>query len=266
MTGRTSLLNVTFEGTLAALTSHAERAASISIRMNIGEPPNRLQYTLTGLWIARHAGCGQVAGKPHLGQPGNLAEGTLFLEKMCGADYDLKLLLDPQMREGLAIHVDDREVEVSYNEQRGRIDARQSRHREIRASASGNHRSYSIRTFRRGYQRCGSAGTGAKVADAHPGCFRILTQPIRSANHAFREQPDIETQPGRSQVLPFFVGGEQVKQQRGQAGLPEHLCDMPISRAVPAAAAAVREQHHAEGAIGSGQVAFECDGAGGDLD
>src|SRR5690606_24807211 len=58
-------------------------------------------------------------------------------------------------------------------------------------------------------------------------------------------------------VAPRFVGREQVDEQRRQAGLVQRVGDLPVARALAAAAAAVCEDDDAGGAVGHGEVAFK---------
>jgi hypothetical protein len=70
---------------------------------------------------------------------------------------------------------------------------------------------------------------------------------------------DVEPELGRAVVPLFLVGGEEVGQDGGQTGASEFGGDVPVAWAVAAAAAAVREQHHAAGPFRHGDVSLERD-------
>src|SRR5438105_10097042 len=65
-------------------------------------------------------------------------------------------------------------------------------------------------------------------------------------------------------VDELFFGRQQISKHGRQAGLVEQFGDMPVARAEAAAAAAMREQHHALCRLRQGQVGVERGTAGGD--
>jgi hypothetical protein len=81
-----------------------------------------------------------------------------------------------------------------------------------------------------------------------------------------REQVDVEAQVRCMLVDHLFLRCQKIDQQSRQFCLVEHACDMAIAGAVPAAAAAVSEQHDRISAFRQGQIALKSDGVCGDLD
>ena len=68
-----------------------------------------------------------------------------------------------------------------------------------------------------------------------------MGQPGGRAGEAVGEQADVEPQVGGAGIHHFFLGGEQVEQERAEPGLLEPAGDGAVARAEPAAAAAMRE-------------------------
>jgi hypothetical protein len=69
----------------------------------------------------------------------------------------------------------------------------------------------------------------------------FVLKPICRFSKAPRQKPDIETQVPRLEVHLLFGFGQQVQEQGGQAAFLENTRDIPVSAAVAATAAAVRE-------------------------
>src|SRR5258706_1903340 len=67
-----------------------------------------------------------------------------------------------------------------------------------------------------------------------------------------------KTEVGRPEVDRLFLSGEKVHQQRCQLRFVEKSRHIAIAGAVPAAAAAVCEQHHPACPLGQAQVALKC--------
>jgi hypothetical protein len=76
-------------------------------------------------------------------------------------------------------------------------------------------------------------------------------------NKALREQIDVEAEVARAKVDLLFLRGQQIEQQRANARRLKRTRDELIARAVPAAAAAVREEDDAARAGGQTQLSFQ---------
>ena len=64
---------------------------------------------------------------------------------------------------------------------------------------------------------------------------------LRHGNEPAREQADIETQMSGICVGGFFLGREEIEEQRSYSGIAQNFCDSLIARTAPAAAAPMRE-------------------------
>ena len=203
-----------------------------------------------------------MAEEPVPGQPGNGVESTRLLEQVSGAGHHGQVVLAAQLRLGPAVEIQHHLVAPADDQQRRRGHRGQPGTGQIWAAAAGHHgRDASARLGRRQQRRRG-AGAGAEVADGGPRRARLGAQPSGHLDQAAGEQADVE----HVGPVPFLLGGEQVEQQRAQAGILQNAGDMLVARAVPAAAAAVDEHHNPWGACRHGQVAGQPDGAGLGLD
>ena len=88
------------------------------------------------------------------------------------------------------------------------------------------------------------------------------TQPRGDAGEPAGKKPDVE----HVGPVRLLIGGEQVKQQRAQGCLVQHGSHVAVPRAVPAAAAAMREHHDPARLVRHGQLPGEADRPRADLD
>lgn len=77
---------------------------------------------------------------------------------------------------------------------------------------------------------------------------------IRQLREPFRKEPDIETELHGRLINALFLDGQQVDQQRRQAGLMENIRHKPIARAQVAAAAAMGEHDEPLRVIRDGEI------------
>ena len=90
----------------------------------------------------------------------------------------------------------------------------------------------------------------------------LLHEPLGSALQTPSQKIDIKA----GFVHGVFLSGQQVHEQRTDAGALEALGDKIVSRAVAAAAAAVGEQYDAAGLRGNDQRSLQFDSIDGDMD
>ncbi len=76
-----------------------------------------------------------------------------------------------------------------------------------------------------------------------------MRQPVGRVDEPFGEQIDIEAQVCRARVNDFFMQRQQIDQQRRQLCFVQHPRHITIAGAVPAASAAMREQHNCLGIL-----------------
>ena len=98
--------------------------------------------------------------------------------------------------------------------------------------------------------------------ERHSGGSLGRGEPVGRVGEPPGQQPDVEPERPRAGVDPLLGLGEQVQQQRSVAGVLQPGGDLPVARAVPAAAAAVGEQDHAARQLRDGEVAGEHDAGG----
>jgi hypothetical protein len=58
-------------------------------------------------------------------------------------------------------------------------------------------------------------------------------------------------------IHSFFLGAQQIEQQRAERAIAQECCNPSIARTVPAAAAAMREYDDTDVAVGQLELAFE---------
>jgi len=115
------------------------------------------------------------------------------------------------------------------------------------SAAAGHHGGDAGAGLSRCPQHRRGAGAGPEVADSGLGRARLGAQPSGDLGQALAQQADIE----HVGPVDFLLGGEQVEKERGQAGIVQDAGDIPVAGAVPAAAAAVGEDHDPSGFSGT---------------
>jgi|ERR1019366_714067 hypothetical protein len=94
----------------------------------------------------------------------------------------------------------------------------------------------------------------------------VLPQnPVRDGHQALAEQWDVEAQLRGSQIHGFFLFRKKIDQDSADRAFIENVCDMPISRASPAAAAPVSENYKALRASWQSNIGSEFDAIDGYL-
>jgi hypothetical protein len=156
----------------------------------------------------------QVALEPLTRQPGDFVQCSgLFEEVRCPGD-DYELFFAAKLRESRPIQLDNLKIVAANDEQGGRSDSRQGRSRQIGAPSARNDRAHLIRALGRSYESGAGTGAGAKVTDSQASCIWLLSKPIGDRDEAVGKQTDVEAKVPRHYVDRFFLGGEQVDQQR----------------------------------------------------
>jgi hypothetical protein len=87
-----------------------------------------------------------------------------------------------------------------------------------------------------------AAGARSEAADRE---LAERSEPVDRADHAAREQLDVEPKPSGDQVLGLLLGRQEIHQQRAEATVDERVGNGSVARAETAAAAAVGENHKA---------------------
>jgi len=180
----------------------------------------------------------------------------LFEQVRCAID-DAQLLLAAQPGQCLLIEPQHDRIGAADDQERWRIHAGQRFLRQIRPAPARDDGRHLGRVLRHGDQRRRRTGAGAEVADLQPARGRLAAQPLRDAGHPAGEQVDVEAEFAALQIGHFFPVRQQVEQQRRQAALLKVFGDLPVPRAVPAASAAVHEQHDAAGRFRNRKIAVQ---------
>ena len=128
----------------------------------------------------------------------------------------------------------------------GARDARQRAARRGRAGRRGRPRRGRAPAVRRRHQRRSAAGARAEVAHGQAAGVRARPQPVEdAARPRARGRPMSKRRWPVASSLRSSSRGEEVDEQRGQAGVAQHPRHVAVARAVPAAARAVGEEDHA---------------------
>jgi ABC-2 type transporter len=184
-----------------------------------------------------------VAGEPVPGQPGYLFKGAWFGEEVRGARDDLQACLARQLAQCFPVELDDHGVPCPGDQQGRLVDRPQVRACEVGAATAGDDRCYRAGPLGGRHQRGRGARAGAEQPDRQASRGPVVQHPVGQGGQPRREQVDVEPEPAGPRVQLLFPGGEQVGQDGGQAGGLQFVGHVAIAWAVPAAAAAVREQH-----------------------
>jgi hypothetical protein len=156
--------------------------------------------------------------------------------------------------ERLTVEPDDDGVRAPDDQQRGLAHSVQVPPGQVRAPATGHDRLDGPGSFRRGHQRRGGTGTRAEQPDPQARGPFVRRSPAGQSRHPGGKQADVESQLRGRGVALFFRGGEQVRQHGRQARVLQLRGDVAVARAATAAAATVREHHHATGLPGHRQI------------
>jgi len=193
----------------------------------------------------------QVGGKPVPGQGGGHGQRARLPEQVGRARDDLQPVLAAQAGLSLAVEV-EHDVVLPADDEQGRRGHRGEPARgKVGTPAAGDHGGDVRAGFGGGRQRRRRAGARAEVADGRPGGGRLGAQPVSDLAKAAGEQADVE----HVRPVEFLLPREQVEEQGAEPGFVQHPGDVLVARAVPTAAAAVREHHDPRRLVRHGQVA-----------
>jgi hypothetical protein len=183
----------------------------------------------------------------------HLLQGAGFFEQVGRAGDDLDGLHAVHAAERLAIECHHLGIAAADDQQGRRFHPLQCIAGQIRAPAARDHRGHPLGFAGGGDQRGGRAGAGAEQTQRQVAHVVAAVEPLDRSAQAAGQQIDVEhtAQVGR------FRFGQQVEQQRGDAGAGEHLGHRVVAGTAPAAAAAVRKDHHASHRLRHAQQAVQ---------
>src|SRR5262249_43976620 len=140
-----------------------------------------------------------------------------------------------------------------------RLNAFESALGQVGPAATRNHGPNGLWTLRHRDQSSGRARAGAEVAQRQISCLGLPSQPGAGAGKPLRQECDIEPDVPGPHIQRLLLGREQIEQQCGKAGLLEDLRDETVSRAMPAAAAAMCKRYDSTCTLRNCQRAVELD-------
>ena len=181
--------------------------------------------------------------KPLRGEMGHLFKRAGLFEQMGCAGNDLHLLFAPESRERLLVEVDHDVIFAANDEQSGGLNRWQGFTGEIGPPAARDNGFDLFAELRGCDERSRGAGACAKETQVKILRFVVTEYPPCCRRKAPSQQWNVKAQVTSEIFLLFFARSEQVEQKRRDACALQHLRDELITRATPAAAAAMREEH-----------------------
>src|SRR6266511_3412025 len=204
----------------------------------------------------------QVLHEPVRGEVGHDVERARFLEQMGRSRDDLDAMLAAEPPRRLTVELEAGVVVPTHDQACRRAHVVEPVVREIGPTAARHDRLHGRSGLGRRPQRRARAGAGAEVPERKSPDRRRVEQKRRRRTKAIGEQGDIEN----VRAVGLLVRRKEVEQQRSESRIVERACHRLIARAVPAAAAPVRERDEPEGTDGNRQLPRESPRPGRDLD
>src|SRR5258706_1924282 len=195
----------------------------------------------------------KVSGEPLDGELGDALERARLPERMARMRHDRELARAAQLRVGEPVEAEHRVVFFADDEERGRGHVAERRAGQVRPAAARNDGADALLQARGGDEGRGAPGTRAEISDRSDARFGLREDPVRRALEPGGEEIDVEPQMAGMAIGVLLFGGEQVEEERTEAGLLDDAGDLLVARAVAAAAAAMREEDERAGAVGDGE-------------
>src|SRR6185312_514680 len=126
---------------------------------------------------------------------------------------------------------------------------------EIGPAAARNDGTHAVSPFGSGHERGGASRASAKMAEREDCEIGLHIGPARRMSQPPAQQRYVETVLARMNVAFLLGAGEEIDQQRRDARALQLRSHPDVARTMPAAAAAVREQHDAFRAGWNGEIA-----------
>src|ERR1035437_3985509 len=147
-----------------------------------------------------------MSREPIRSQLCNLCECAPLLEQMGCTRNDLELSLAFHQCHRIAIHLEDRCILASNDEQCWSTDQGCVRACQIRSASARHYCLYRLRPPGSRHKRCRRPRACAEQADPMPANLSRTFEPVRNRHQTPREKVDIETQLPSELVLPFLLG------------------------------------------------------------
>ncbi|GAA3402841.1 hypothetical protein GCM10011577_19390 [Pseudarthrobacter polychromogenes] len=159
----------------------------------------------------------------------------------------------PHKVHSLPVQGKDLGVGTPHQQQSGRTHRCEARPGKVRPAAAGNHGVHLRTRFGCGPQRGACTGAGPEVTHPAPCGVLPALQPVRCCAEPLCQQGDVKD----VSAVNFLFGGQQIHQQGAQSRFLEDGSNVAVARTVPAAAAAVGEDHHRPALLRKVQVAVD---------
>src|SRR6266511_3248942 len=199
----------------------------------------------------------QMPPEPFAGEASDFLQRPGLLEEMRRSRYDPKLLLAPQKRESFLVQFNDRFVQTADDEQGWRLDPGQRVCGQVRPASARNNGADFVAELGSRDQRRTASGARTEVADLQLARFGPAPDPAARVHEALGKEPYVEAKMTRDKVDRFFFAGQQIEKQGPQTGVTKTPRNELVTRAVAAAARAVREQHDTAAFLTNMDLAFE---------
>ncbi len=197
-----------------------------------------------------------MGAEPVSGELGDLFEGAAFFEEVGGVGDDAECFVAGEVFDGFFGQLEHDIVVSADDEEDGAVDLLEGGTGEVWAAAAGDDGADLFAELGGGGEGGGGSGAGSEEGEGEGGGAGVEAEPAGDFEEAAGEQVDIEAEVAGEFVLGFFLFGEEVEEEGGEAGFAEDAGDVLVAGAVSAAAAAVDEDDDGGGPWGDLEVAF----------
>ena len=199
--------------------------------------------------------------EPAARQAYDLLQRARLLKKVRRAGYNAELLFSRQQFKRAAVKRQYLSVRAAHDEERRCVGPAQPIASKVRAAAARYDSADRPRRICSRDEGGAGACAGAEVPDRRVAQVLALAKPVGGRTQAVREQADIEHV---GAILRLCIG-EQIEQQRAEAGFLQSAGYELVPRTLPPTAAAVRKQHHPMVRLRCSQIAAQPVGPDRDL-
>jgi hypothetical protein len=206
--------------------------------------------------------------EPLFRQDGDPLQGAWLAKQVTGTREDSEMMGGGHGHQGLFVESENLKVCPPHNEQTGTTHLGNAPRCQIGAPTAAHERPYVSGACCRREEGRGSTGARAKQPDRNRtrGSDLCLEQPVDSPREASREEGDIKTPVMGLPILCFFLGYQQVEQERGQSNSLQALGDTTIARTASTAAAAMGKDNDTLGRLWPAQISLKDDAIGREID
>lgn len=165
----------------------------------------------------------------------------LFEEMGCPGD-DRQAFLTWQSRHRLLVELDHHRVMPPDDEQRRRAHSPECISCEIGSASSRNHGLHRLGCRSSGDQSSGGPRAGAEQADVQVPQLLLFPSPAQRSEDPLSQQRYVEAHPSGRLIDAFFLGREEIEQERREPCLLQPQGNPPVATTEAAASAPVGEE------------------------